>query len=457
MDIIHKLPEMQMKVLRINDNSVERKEKFHDVSSITSVIADKTLEQLEREGIFVLPELINDADDLTRDQMILQSFNECYRASNVMGFLGCGEERLVIRSRFGNDTNDYFFQYLLERVIDFPNVVDLNTDAYNNNRMFSLLLFLFPMYLREAMRKGAFKSYVRREYNNENVKGTVDIARHIRNNIPFTGRIAYSQREYSYNNYLMQLIRLTIEFIKSKPNGYSLLAKVKEEIKTVVDATPDFELKNANKIINANKKTTVRHAYYHEYQALQRLCILILQNEKQQIGVGLHKVYGILFDGAWLWEEYVNQLICNEFYHPMNKAGSGGQWLFAGGSGRIYPDFMSRDYEQRVIADAKYKPMDNIGNKDYLQVLAYMLRFDSKKAFYLYPEDEENESKILKVNAGSTYEKNVHPRDDVSVIKHGLKIPRDADDYDDFCELMHTQEELFKSGIVSYKADVSAV
>jgi 5-methylcytosine-specific restriction endonuclease McrBC regulatory subunit McrC len=436
-----------MKPFQIKDNSHEGKEQFNDVHNIVRTVADKTLEQLERDGVFVFPELKTESNDLTREQMILQSINNDYYTGNVMGFLGCGEERLVIRSRFGPEGNDYFFQYLLEKVIEFPNVVNLNTDADNNDRMFTLLLFLFPSYLAAAMRKGPYKSYVRNEYNDENVKGTIDIARHIRKNTPFIGNIAYNQREYSYDNYLMQLIRLTIEYIKSKPNGNSIIARVKDEVGVVIDATPDFELKNANKIITENKKTAVRHAYYHEYRDLQRLCILILQNEKHQAGIGSRKVYGILFDGAWLWEEYVNKLIKDKFYHPMNKAGNGGQWLFAGGAGRIFPDFMSRDAGTRIIADAKYKPLDNIGNRDYLQVLAYMFRFDSKKAFYLYPESGSNESKTLIVNSGSSYEDNVKPRDDVFVIKLGLNIPGDAQNYEEFRTKMIARENDFKNSI----------
>ena len=50
-----------------------------------------------------------------------------------------------------------------------------------------------------------------------------------------------------------------------------------------------------------------------------------------------------------------------------------------------------------MIADAKYKPIDNIGNKDYLQVLAYMFRFDAKKGFYFYPEMGEEERALLLV------------------------------------------------------------
>ena len=449
MDIHQQIMEKLMGTFRIKDNSFAEKEQFNEVHNIVRIVADKTLEQLEREGVFVFPNMKSESNDLTREQMILQCVNGKYHTGNVMGFLGCGEERLIIRSRFGSEDNDYFFQYLLERVIDFPNVVNLNTDADNNDRMFTLLLYLFPSYLTAAIRKGPYKSFVRNEYNDANLKGYIDVARHIRMNTPFVGNVAYSQREYSYDNDLMKLVRLTIEYIKSKPNGYGILSKVKDEIKIVADVTPDFELKNANNIITMNKKSIVRHAYYHEYRDLQRLCILILQNEKHQAGIGKRKVYGILFDGAWLWEEYVNQLIGEWFYHPMNKAGSGGQWLFTGGAGRIYPDFLSRNADARVIADAKYKPIDNIGNKDYLQVLAYMLRFDSKKAFYLYPESGENESKILVLNSGSTYENNVKPREDICVKKQGLVIANTASNYEEFREIMGKHEDVFTNQINS--------
>ena len=436
-----------MKQLKIKDNSFVQKEAFFEVTGIVKTVANKTLEQLEREGVFVFPEIVKDAEDITRDQMILQSVNDNYRSGNVMGFLGCGDERLVIESRFSSDNHDYLFQYLLERVLDFPNIINLETDANQDDKMFNLLLFLFPSYLNSAMRKGVFKTYVHNEYNDGNVKGTIDVARHIKKNIPFIGNIAYSQREYAYDNYLMQLVRHTIEFIKRKPYGHKLLSKVKDEIQLVVDATPSYQLKDLRRVISENKKNTVRHAYFHEYRALQQLCILILQNEKHQVGLGSRRIYGILFDVAWLWEEYMNMLIDDIFYHPMNKGGKGAQWLFSRNNGLIYPDFISRDSYNRIIADAKYKPIDNIGNKDYLQILAYMFRFDAKRGFYLYPEIEDKNDLIMRMNRGSSYEKNVEPRDDIVVVKHGLKIPKDACNYENFVSKIGFNEIEFKSSI----------
>ena len=326
--------------------------------------------------------------------------------------------------------------------------VDLEYDANQDNRLFNFLLFLFPYYLKTAMRKGLFKKYIRHQYNDGNVKGTIDIARHLAKNTPFTGNIAYNQREFSYDNSLTELVRHTIEFIKGKPYGNKLLIKVKDEVRLVIEATPGYESYDRQRIIEQNKKNTVRHAYFREYLALQRLCLLILRHQKHQVGSGSKQIYGILFDGAWLWEEYINSLIEDVFYHPMNKGGKGAQRLFDGNIGLIYPDFISRNHEVRIIADAKYKPIDNIGNRDYLQVLAYMFRFDAKAGYYLYPEVEGSDDLRLWMNCGSTYEANVTPRDDVSVTKHGLKIPVDALNYAEFSVRMKTCEQEFKSALI---------
>ena len=432
-----------MKLLKIRDNSRQKKESFSHIGKLTDRIADKTLEQLEREGVFLFPEAVEDAEDMTEDQMILQSINDGYRTGNAMGFLGWGDERLIIRSRFCGGGEDYFFQYLLDRVLDFPNIVDMETDADQDNRLFQFLLFLFPRYLKVAMRKGPFKQYIRRQYNDGNVKGTIDVARHIKRNTPFTGKIAYHQREFSFDNSLMELVRHTVEFIRGKHYGNRLLVKVKDEVKRVVDATPGYAPCDRQKIIEQNKRNAVRHAYFREYLALQRLCLLILQRQKHQIGSGSRQIYGVLFDGAWLWEEYVNLLIRDIFYHPSNKSGEGAQRLFHRNAGLIYPDFISRDSEKRIIADAKYKPMGNIGNRDYLQVLAYMFRFDAKTGYYLYPEAEGAGDLNLWMNRGSTYEANVVPRGDISVIKHGLQIPADAQSYSEFAVCMRQRERAF--------------
>lgn len=433
---------ISMKLLKIKDNSILKREELYEVKGLVENIANRTLQQLEKDGVFIFPEAVSSSEDITKDQMILHSINGCYQSSNVMGFIGMGDEHLIIESRFSKGEEDFFLQYLLEKVLEMPNIVDMEMEANQDNRLYNLFLFLFPHYLKLAMRKGLYKTYIQKKYNDGNVRGTIDVARHIRKNIPFIGKIAYNQREYDYDNDLMELVRHTIEYIKSKSYGKRLLTKIKDEVKQVIEATPKYNVANRRKVIDGNKNNIVRHSFYHEYRALQQLCILILRNEKHQIGLGTRRVYGILFDGAWLWEEYLNKLIGEMFYHPMNKGGQGAQRLFAGNIGLIYPDFISRNSNQRIIADAKYKPIDNIQGRDYLQVLAYMFRFDAKQGYYLYPDSTNGNNKKLCLNSGVSYEKNVMARDDINVCKYGLKIPQETKTYEEFvCKIKENEKE----------------
>lgn len=438
-----------MKIPKVKDNTTYITSRFSCNQCIVSNILNKSLNQLDAEGLFIFPEAIKKVEDLTRDQMILQEFNGKYRTGNVMGFIGYGKERLSIQSRFCNDKEDYFLSYLLERVLNIPNIVSLDADTSSDKRLLNFLLFIFPKYLENAIRKGLYKQYIHKKYNDTNIKGKIDIPRHLTKNTPFIGSIAYSQRLFSYDNMLLELIRHTIEFIKSKSYGSIILSDIKEELKLIVNATQSYRTCDRQKIIEQNKKNPIRHAYFREYSALQRLCILILKSEKHDIGSGIQNSYGILFDGAWLWEEYINILLSSHFYHPKNKSKFGAQQLFSDGKGLIYPDFISKSTDPRLIVDAKYKPIENIRGRDYLQVLAYMYRFDASKGYYIYPDSEGQVPLVLNLNKGSTYENNVSARDDVNIIKLGFKIPNKSADYDDFKMQIHESELVLQNFINS--------
>ena len=157
-------------------------------------------------------------------------------------------------------------------------------------------------------------------------------------------------------------------------------------------------------------------------------------------------MYGLLFDGAWLWEEYVNSLIKDHFYHPQNKSNKGTQYLFTSKDNphteQIYPDFISTISQPRIIADAKYKPVPNIKHQDYLQVLAYMFRFDAKQGYYFYPKTSDDKDETFLLNEGTSYENNVKGRNDIRIIKQGLTIP-EASSFDDFVIKIKASEQSF--------------
>lgn len=68
------------------------------------------------------------------------------------------------------------------------NLLNLDFSSQNKDKGLNLMIFLFPKLLKEALGQGLFKQYIYREYNDANVRGPIDINRHIRRNIPFNGR-----------------------------------------------------------------------------------------------------------------------------------------------------------------------------------------------------------------------------------------------------------------------------
>ena len=74
-----------------------------------------------------------------------------------------------------------------------------------------------------------------------------------------------------------------------------------------------------------------------------------------------------------------------------------------------------------------------------------MFRFDAKAGYCLYPAEADSADLNLRLNRGSTYEDDVVPRDDISITKHGLKIPMDVTDYAEFVTKIHIHEKEFIS------------
>ena len=155
-----------------------------------------------------------------------ESFSEAeIKTGNLMGFVGIGADNgaihLEIASRFSKSEDDFFLHYILGKVF-CENLFSLNYDASSGN-VFDLLCFMFPLVLKNAVRQGIFKTYRTFERNDANVKGSLNLSRHIRQNVPFGGKIAYNERTQVFDNPLTELVRHTIEFIRTKPFGKSIL------------------------------------------------------------------------------------------------------------------------------------------------------------------------------------------------------------------------------------------
>lgn len=373
-------------------------------------VAGKNLKTLASKDFkFIIYPPISKELDLGEDDVI---FNADYSdesnlkvsTGNIMGFIGLGDDvRVNIVSRFDSGDKNFFLHYMLQKIC---NVAYTPRIGAGEDSFFDFLYYLFPGYLNGALKQGVYRAYVNREYNDANVRGPIDVSRHIRYNIPFNGKIAYHTREYTTDNFMTQLVRHTIEYIRFLSCGKSVLdgdisSKTSDNIKAIEFATPTYN-RNSRQYVISKNLCPITHPYYTAYESLRKLCLAILTHKKLSYGESsAHQINGVLFNGASLWEEYLNIVLAEAFngrlVHPNNRTGKGAQYLFKNDDNHnrrwIFPDFMiDCDVAKgpvdsaKAIIDAKYKPLNGeVGRDDAFQMLAYLFRFKSKQGFLIHP------------------------------------------------------------------------
>ena len=423
-----------------NQQALNKEEFITEYPKISQVLLDRTLDNLSQEdSIFIFPNDLKNSPDLDKEQKILETVNQKIKTGNVIGFLGCGQERLTISSRFSSKSDDYFLHYLLQKVLNI-NLTSLDVGLSYEDRLYQLLIYLFPKYLEGAMRKGLYKEYQRFSHNDSHIKGVIDVRNHLKKNLPFTGNIAYTTREFTFDNPIMQLIRHTIEYIKNQKSlGRSIIDSNRENITEIIRVTPSYKLADRAKIIRLNQTKPLRHAYFREYRKLQELCLMILNREEHGLGYQEQKIHGILFDVAWLWEEYVHTLLPKDFIHPRNKEKKGGVSVFSGGKRKVYPDFYNR--ELKTVLDAKYKKLEltekGINRDDLFQLISYAYILQAEKAGLVFPSIEQIVSSEIGKVVGYG----------VLLKKWSIQVPQKASSYDEFYEMLGMSEKIFQNNI----------
>ena len=408
--------------------------------------ANKTVGELcsENKNLLLFPHSFDETKGRIDDSVIFSIQNTSdpdivkVETGNILGFFGVNGVLVKINSRFDQGECDYLLHYMLQRVFSF--------NLFNaDDGIFDFLLFTFPYFIKAALQQGLYREYRRFQHNDSKIAGTIDVSRHIKENTPFKGNVSYNVREYSFDNSLTQLIRHTIEFIRTKPYGEAILAhdhETYEAVKLICDNTPSYDMGERHRVLQKNLRPTI-HPYYSEYYPLQSLCVQILRMEEISFGENNDEICGILFDGAWLWEEYVNTVLDGRgFTHAENKENRGAIYLFEDItntgrvrlSGRRYPDFYKSDF----VLDAKYKQIGNltqvsrIDRNDVHQVITYMHGLGVPNGGVVAPLRSAQMSVPSSTIAGQGGR----------FFIFGIEISK-AQDYNAFVDEMHENEQTF--------------
>lgn len=385
-----------------------------DYTKIQSDNSDFTAEDIYAE----LEELSNDSDVLVLDARsgsekqvkgIVSRYNDEPYIGQYIGFLRVKDKdkdhTFFINSRFDND-KQLFSNYILDKALGIKSAVfaDMNVQMSQDRFMEVLLGVVFMNQIKNAYKSGLYRQYKTFQNNDMKVKGSIDIARHIKQNPIFNGRIAYSYREYTPDNDINRIILTAYEMI-SKKNGqlvkklakkYNIDACIKQ-LKNVTTVAGKQEIRT---LIKRNNKK-IQHSVYKNWESVRKTAIMILRHMGvYNDGDASQEVSGILVDMPSMWESYLEEVM-NEHGCKVEPQKETKVLLDGNKSGkRIFkPDFFIEEKSdgRTIVLDAKYKAgwseiaakpgkgWDDSVREDIFQVMAYMYALGAQDGGIICP------------------------------------------------------------------------
>ena len=286
------------------------------------------------------------------------------------------------------------------------------------------LLFMFKYQLSDAAKKGIFRRYQRFENNDSRPHGTIDIARHIRENMGLNnGKIAYHYRELTANNPVNRLILAAYKRLGEKyptlcegridqdERVYSTLNMLQTEL--------GWSKTNLRSIVKENLRP-VTHPYFSEYEALRRTCLKILRDEGVSIfdAESSEETEALYVDVTWLWEQFLESRLRKQIKQRedlgllLKTQGDNqrGRQIFAERKSKsARPDFVLwQGQEARAILDAKFKPhwndffcestseeggTDTSIDDDISKCIRDMVVFQTRRTGVVFPFREEEKDR----------------------------------------------------------------
>ena len=383
-----------------------------------SLLAPEQVELLSRysgkplnqwsDGVVVFPDTPRGEQDLD-DEAAASSFftlgsntsKTWINTQNCMGVVKIRDKKtgdtvqIEIGSRFDEGRKQFFLTYLLSKVFrgSMVDPIELGSDSLWD----MLLAFVFRRRLLEANAVGMFKQYQTFNHNDARIRGRIDVNEHLRRNIPFYGKVAFTTHEITFNNPTNHLIRHALAKVSRKWGSIFTGDGLMDVRHGLEQNTPTWQPSDVVKCIRRKEnRFPIKHPYFHAvYEPLRQISLSILRDEGASLYQQDQEAEGVIFDGSWLWEEYLWTLLKPlGFEHPKNKERDDA-WKPLNRV-RFYPDFFHRT--ARAILDAKYKRGHDRydGRQDHArQVFGYMFLLNAIHGGLVKPDGvSENPEQI---------------------------------------------------------------
>lgn len=250
----------------------------------------------------------------------------------------------------------------------------------------SILDLYFSIFLRKVrflLHTGLVKQYRRSTGNVKALKGSINFAGHIRDNLTHQERFFVTHTKYDHQHKLHMILYKTILLLKqinTKPDLQSEIGALLIDFPEM----PDLRISESTfSGISYSRKTQA-------YKDVITIARMLLLRYHPDIKGGRNHVLALMFDMNLLWEKFIHAVLKKHLgtEYEVHEQRSKKFWRpDKGKTEQIRPDILITHKDKPFILDTKWKNLNgkNPSVEDLRQLYVYGEYFKAEKCALIYP------------------------------------------------------------------------
>lgn len=317
-----------------------------------------------------------------------------------VGVLQVGNLTIEVLPKIDKITaNENQWQTLLIDMLRFSGILEVDTPSsaslkVKSNFILDVYIELFVQECEQLLHKGLVKKYRQTSGNVKSLKGSLQFASHIKENIVHQERFYCRYTTYDVENLFNQILYqalLLIEHINTSP---LLIGRISHLLLSFP------EMKNI-KVTEATFSKLILNRKTEHYTKSIEIARLLLLNYHPDVVKGRENVLALMFDMNKLWELFVLKALRKNSEKSIKIHAQRKETFWESnkevGYKILKPDIVVENIEiegvrQTVILDTKWKlPNDNKpSDNDLKQMFAYNENFKARASYLIYPSNEHD-------------------------------------------------------------------
>ena len=346
------------------------------------------------------------------------------RFNEYVGVIQVGSTVIEVLPKADKSNDTEMWRNVLISMLHAVGIIDIHAPSSSDLRMRSnsILDLYFELFIKEVeylLYRGLIKKYRKTEGNRTSLKGNIQFAKHISQNLVHQERFYVKHTTYDKEHDIHAIIYKALKLLSYINTNVRLNSRIGS---LLLDFPELYDIKITESVfdkITFDRKT-------EPYRNALEIAKLILLNYHPDITRGKNNVLALMFDMNRLWEQFVNVSLRKYKSNSTIIVSQNTKNFWKPQSGyrsKMKPDIvLNKGTKDCVVLDTKWKNINgyNPSPNDLRQMFVYMKYYGAKKVALVYPGVENKNQSGLYYDH-TTYDSKNLSDEECSIISIGVR------------------------------------